>query len=161
MALEALGETVDLVEQLARHFTQRLRLAGRMPTASLDCAPTWFGGLLEDLRVIGEHLAELRGLLAERVRGRARMLAEHPLRLDRALAERRVDRLEALGEAAMTCCVRSVMVLSSEPVCWTSVVSIVRTRWSRELANPSARSVRLLSKAIVPCWIAPMNCAAR
>ncbi len=55
-------------------------------------------GLLHDRRVVGEHLIELRGLLAEGLGGRARVFAEHPVGLDRALVERRVDRLQPLGE---------------------------------------------------------------
>ena len=99
LILETLGEAVDLLEQPARHFPKRLRLAGkdrnRLPRlrADLIC------GLLDDGRVVGEHLIELRRLLAEGVGGGARVLAEHPVGLGGALAEgAEIDRLQPLGK---------------------------------------------------------------
>jgi hypothetical protein len=59
LVLEALREAVDLVEQIARNLAQRLGLAGQDADGLLGLAADLVRGLLQDLRVVGEHLAEL------------------------------------------------------------------------------------------------------
>ena len=50
---------VDLIEQVARDFAQRLRLAGQDADGLLRLRADLIGGLLQDLGVVGEHLVEL------------------------------------------------------------------------------------------------------
>ena len=65
MILEALRQAVDLLQQPARHVAQRLRLIGEDADGFLGLRPNLIGRLLDQVRVIGKQLIELRALLAE------------------------------------------------------------------------------------------------
>ena len=99
LILEALREPVDLVEQPARDLAQRLRLAGEDRDGFLRLRADLVCGLLHDRRIVGQHLVELRRLLAEGLGRGACVLAEHAVGLDRALVEGHVDRLQPFGES--------------------------------------------------------------
>ena len=150
LILEALGEPVDLVEQPARHLAQRLGLAGEDRDRFLRLRADLICGLLHDRRIIGQHLIELRRLLAEGLGRGACVLAEHAVGLDRALVEGGVDRLQPLGERDDHGLRPLRHGLVERPVCWLMAVSSALTRWNSELVKVSDRSASVLSSTIAP-----------
>ncbi len=98
LVLEALGQAMDLLEQPLRHLAQVPGLAGEDVHRLLGLSADLLGRLAHHLRVVGEHLVELRRLAAEGLRRHAGMLAEHLVGLGRALPEGDVDGLKPLGQ---------------------------------------------------------------
>ena len=98
LALEALRQAVDLIEQAARDVAQRAGLIGQDIHSLGRLRSDLFGRLLHHLRVVGENLVELHRLRGKRLANRARMFGQHLVRLRRVLTERGFDDLQTFGE---------------------------------------------------------------
>ena len=98
LVLEALGQSVDLLQQSARHLAQGLRLIGEDGDGFLRLRANLIGGLSHRVGIGGEHLIELRRLPVEGRLRRLAMLRQGAVHLGRARAERHVDLLQPLAE---------------------------------------------------------------
>ena len=89
---------MDLVKQPTRDIAQVLGLAGQDAHGLLRLGADLFRRLLHHLRVVGENLVELRGLLAESLLGHARVLTKHRVGLGGPLAEGSVNVTKPCGQ---------------------------------------------------------------